>query len=89
MISKTSGTGTIFADLVPGASAPLGGFVKFSVQFNSSAPFSGMLTGGSARLSIVPEPGGLSLLGTGLIGLAGIARRKVRTKFSKVHLAAT
>lgn len=35
--------------------------------------------GGSADVFVTPEPGTLGLLGTGLVGLAGIVRRKLRT----------
>jgi hypothetical protein len=42
------------------------GFFGESVQLSS----------GNTNLS-VPEPGTLSLLGTGLIGLAGVIRRKL------------
>jgi hypothetical protein len=34
------------------------------------------VSGGVAPSSVVPEPGTWALLGTGLLGVAGIARRK-------------
>jgi len=38
----------------------------------------GWIVGSVDSTVVVPEPGTLSLFGTGLIGLAGIIRRKLR-----------
>jgi PEP-CTERM motif len=44
-------------------------------------PFSGSinLSSGDTNISTVPEPGTLGLMGTGLIGLAGVLRRKLKS----------
>jgi hypothetical protein len=64
-------------------------------QTNGTLTISGITTGGvtvaglvnvngstwvgSSETVVTPEPGTLGLLGTGLVGLAGIIRRKVRS----------
>lgn len=53
--------------------APIDGFGTYSytVQLQNTVP-----TGGGSVQFLVPEPGSLALLGSGLIGLAGLRRRK-------------
>lgn len=60
-------TGTVFYGLVIGSN----GLINF-ITPNSEAA---ILGGGR---TVVPEPGTLSMLGTGLIGLGGLVRRKLR-----------
>jgi hypothetical protein len=49
----------------------------FSLTVPGSVPFSGSAAISSGNISAaVPEPGTIALVGTGLIGIAGVIRRK-------------
>jgi hypothetical protein len=69
----TGTTASIFAYLLPD-SMGTGGYTDFNVEYSGHK----ILTG-DAEADPVPEPSALEglLLGTGLLGLAGMARRKL------------
>jgi len=76
MISITGpgGTAVINASIV---GAPVGSFVRINLVLG---PGTSLLAGSVGTLKIVPEPSTLGLLGSGLIGLAGIVRRRPRLR---------
>jgi hypothetical protein len=80
-IVKTDSGASISATLAPNKEAPAGGFVRMTVSYSFPVPTGSPLVGGTgiaASAAVIPEPGTLGLLGTGLIGLAGVMKRKLK-----------
>src|SRR5215469_2895480 len=71
---------TIAASLVPTALITSGSMSITAVTTTSNINTLIGTVGTVRATTVIPEPGTLGLLGTGLIGLAGTARRKLRFK---------
>jgi len=75
-LTKNGDDVTIMAELTPNLNGvgPAGGTVSYNIELGPR----GEIAGGNARVNIVPEPSTLLSLGTGLLGLAGMMRRKLK-----------
>ena len=64
-----------------GGNAAPGGTVQFTFDVHGHVPFTAFVRGKNGYASLAtPEPGTLGLLGTGLIGIGGLVRRKFRSE---------
>jgi hypothetical protein len=76
-VTKTSLGADITADVLPVSRIfPTEAFVNYFATFPEAS--GSALTGERAIVSVVPEPGTLCLLGTSVIGFAGIGRRRLK-----------
>ena len=77
---QTSDQTIIDAQLVPrGNAVLLGSYMRLNFGFTDATSGDGINGAGQVIVeTVIPEPGTLSLLGTGLIGLAEMLRRKLK-----------
>ncbi len=72
---------TLFSSSISGTVSVVGGFTSVSYTLGGIVGGFQITKAGvvSGDTIVTPEPGTLGLLGTGLVGLAGIVRRKLRS----------
>jgi PEP-CTERM motif len=78
LFKGTFSSGTVMATSGPLTTLSISGLTTGGVTIAGVVKVSGFGWFGSSNTVVTPEPGTLGLLGTGLIGLAGIVRKKVR-----------
>jgi hypothetical protein len=80
LVTLANGTHNyILSGALTGTNGSFGATVQLTIN-TGTGYFNGITTisSGDTNITSVPEPGSLSLLGTGLIGLAGLVRRKLK-----------